>query len=66
VPGHGATTPWPATPGPAAPGPAGRAGHQARRQPALAPVEVDRIVDKVQRKLLHRLAVEAERRGTPR
>jgi hypothetical protein len=51
--------------GPGAAGPAGRAG-RARRQPALAPVEVDRIVNKVQRKLLHRMAIEAERRGTPR
>jgi hypothetical protein len=32
----------------------------------LAPVEIDRIADKVQRKLLHRLAIEGERRGTPR
>jgi hypothetical protein len=32
----------------------------------LAPVEIDRVADKVQRKLLHRLAIEAERRGTAR
>jgi hypothetical protein len=32
----------------------------------LAPVEMDRIVDKVQRKLLRRLAIESERRGTAR
>jgi hypothetical protein len=61
MPGDGAAAPS----GPGAAVPPGRAGH-ARRQPALAPVEVDRIVNKVQRKLLHRLAIEAERRGTPR
>jgi hypothetical protein len=32
----------------------------------LAPVEIDRVANKVQRKLLHRLAIEAERRGTSR
>jgi hypothetical protein len=42
-------------------------GLQPRPQRAvLAPVEIDRIADKVQRKLLHRLAIEGERRGTPR
>jgi hypothetical protein len=42
-------------------------GLQARPQGAvLAPVEIDRIADKVQRKLLHRLAIEAERRGAAR
>src|SRR5262245_16497318 len=46
---------------------AGRGGPQARPQRvALARGEVDRIVDKVQRKLLHRLAIDAERRGTAR
>jgi len=47
---------------------AGRGGGpQARPQrAALARGEVDRIVDKVQRKLLHRLAIDAERRGTAR
>jgi len=29
-------------------------------------VEIDRIADKVQRKLLHRLAIEDERRGIAR
>jgi hypothetical protein len=32
----------------------------------LAPVEIDRVADKVQRKLLQRLAIEAERRGAAR
>jgi hypothetical protein len=42
-------------------------GRGARPQRVvLAPVEIDRVADKVQRKLLHRLAIEAERRGTAR
>jgi hypothetical protein len=32
----------------------------------LAPVEIDRVADKVQRKLLRRLAIQAERQGTAR
>jgi hypothetical protein len=68
----GPAAPQPTPPGPgtrAAAGavPAARGRPEPRPQPAtLAPVEMDRIVDKVQRKLLHRLAIESERRGTTR
>jgi hypothetical protein len=58
-----------AGPVPAARGPQadGVRGLQARPQRAvLAPAEIDRIADKVQRRLLDRLAIERERRGTPR
>ena len=67
--------PWgPGMPAAAGPVPAARGpqadgvrGLQARPQRAvLAPAEIDRIADKVQRRLLDRLAIERERRGTPR
>jgi hypothetical protein len=52
---------------PAARGPEADRGLQARPQRAvLAPAEIGRVADKVQRKLLHRMAIERERRGTPR
>ncbi|HEY2960097.1 MAG TPA: hypothetical protein VGM21_18105 [Actinomycetota bacterium] len=68
---------WQPPPGPGTPAaavPAARGseadrggGRASRRQAApLAPVEIDRIADRVQRKLLHRLAIEGERRGAPR
>jgi hypothetical protein len=72
TPSAGPAAPQPPPPGPgtrAAAGavPAARGRPEPRPQPAvLAPVEMDRIVDKVQRKLLHRLAIESERRGTAR
>jgi hypothetical protein len=58
-----------AGPVPAARGPEADRGRGLQPRPqraVLAPVEIDRIADKVQRKLLHRLAIEGERRGTPR
>jgi hypothetical protein len=53
---------------PAARGPEADPGRPEPRpqRAVLAPVEIDRIADKVQRKLLHRLAIEDERRGTAR
>jgi hypothetical protein len=61
------TPPRPGTRAAAGAVPAARGRPEPRPQPAaLAPVEMDRIIDKVQRKLLHRLAIEAERRGTAR
>ena len=36
------------------------------RRPVLAPREIDRVADKVQRKLVHWRAIEDERRGAPR
>jgi hypothetical protein len=65
----GAGTRAAAAAGPAARGPdaeRGRAPQPRQRRAPLAPAEVDRIVDKVQRRLLHRLAIEGERRGTGR
>jgi hypothetical protein len=67
----------PAAPQPSPPRPSTRAAAEAvpaargRPEPRpqramLAPVEIDRVADKVQRKLLQRLAIEAERRGAAR
>jgi hypothetical protein len=66
--------PGPATRAAARPVPAARGAEADRargpgarpQRVVLAPVEVDRVADKVQRKLLHRLAIEAERRGKSR
>jgi hypothetical protein len=66
--------PVPGTRAAAGPVPAARGAEDGRergrgarpQRVVLAPVEIDRVANKVQRKLLHRLAIEAERRGTSR
>ena len=54
----------PAQPRPAVPEPAGDPVDRSR--PAAFQVDIERIVDKVHRKLMHRLAIEGERRGMTR
>ena len=53
----------PVQPGRAAPDPAAPAD---AHRPAVSQVDIERIVDKVHRKLMHRLAIEGERRGMTR